>query len=123
MHRCFWGFFCCHCCSFFIPNAPKLLLSSFPFRLNISFSQLLNIGLYVTNSFIFLSLGDVFISSSFLKDDFPEYEIHGNGSFFPHLKKWAASALTGSRRGTVFQTDVPSRECLSQLLSRCLFCL
>ena len=28
-------FFCCQCYSFFIPNAPKFLLSSFPFHLNI----------------------------------------------------------------------------------------
>ena len=52
-----------------------------------SFSQLLNIGLYVTNSFIFLSPGDVVISSSSLKDDFPEYETHGWRFFLSAFEK------------------------------------
>ena len=75
----FLGFFCCCCLcsSFFIPNAPEFLLSSFPFHLKNSLWPVVKHWSYVTNSSVFPSLGCVFISSSVLKDHFPKYEIHG----------------------------------------------
>ena len=74
---CMYQYFCSFHCSFFPPDAPRVLLLSFSLYLKTFFSQSLSLGLESDSNafFLFSFVWGYFIFPSFLKDAFIGYGI------------------------------------------------